>query len=177
MREAIIRLENDDDLKKLEHVAREAGISCKIINRIKKEYTLKSSRYYLGSDALYRETLYFIRQYPEYQRILADMQQESIGVQYKIGGRGSQVSRPTENKAVNRAELQRRINIIDRAIETVPIDYRQGVWDHVIYQTKYTEDGIFFYAHVNTWKQWTQRFVYEVAIRRGYGSLIEQLKR
>ena len=70
--EALIKLERAEDLAKLEKVARDAGIGYKVIDRLKKEYTLKSSKYYLGSDELYRETLYFIRQYPEYVRILQE---------------------------------------------------------------------------------------------------------
>lgn len=41
MSEALIKLENEKDLVKLEKAARDAGISYKVVNRIKKEYTLK----------------------------------------------------------------------------------------------------------------------------------------
>lgn len=175
--EALIKLERAEDLAKLEKVARDAGIGYKVIDRLKKEYTLKSSKYYLGSDELYRETLYFIRQYPEYVRILQEpMAGSSAGNQDGIGS-GHRVSRPTEMQAINRAELNHRVNIIDKAIRVVPMDYRDGVWNHVIYQAKYTEDEIFFFANINTWKLWTQRFVYEVAVQRGHGPLIEQLRR
>lgn len=180
MSEALIRLENEEDLAKLEKVARDAGIGYKVIDRLKKEYTLKTSRYYMGSDELYRETLYFIRQYPEYVRILHDTGMTTTGTSGQAGaggGKGNRISRPTEIQAINRAELQHRISIIDKAIQVVPQAYRDGVWNHVIYQAKYTEDAVFWYANVNTWKLWTQRFVYEVAIQRGHGPLIEQLKR
>lgn len=179
MSEALIKLEKAEDLAKLEDIARDAGISYKVINRIKKEYTLKSSRYYMGSDELYRETIYFIRQYPEYIQILRTTDPAvpgSTGDQTG-GGRENRISRPTEMQAINRAELQYRVSIINKAIQAVPQAYREGVWRHVIYQEKYTEDEVYWYANINTWKLWTQRFVYEVAIQRGHGPLIEELKR
>lgn len=179
MSEALIKLENEKDLVKLEKAARDAGISYKVVNRIKKEYTLKRSRYYLGSDELYRETIYFIRQYPEYIQILRTTvpSAPSGARDQNGGGKGNRISRPTEMQAINRAELQHRVSIIDKAIQVVPHAYREGVWKHVVYQEKYTEDAVYWYANINTWKLWTQRFVYEVAIQRGHGPLIEQFRR
>lgn len=180
MKEPLIRPDNPEDMEKLEEAARRAGVSYKVIHRLKNEYQLKRSRYYLGSDHLYREMIYYIRQYPEYIRLLSVVEDGTPGrSDADMPAKTNQVSQPTERQALRHISLQEcehRIDIIDDALLTIPDQYRNGVFEHVVYQTDYC-DKIYYYANINTWKRWTQKFVYEVAIRRGYGPIIEQLRR
>lgn len=178
MKEPLIRPDNPEDMEKLEEAARQAGISYKVIHRIKNEYQLKRSRYYLGSDHLYREMVYYIRQYPEYIRLLDIAAEDCPSSRMDIPARSNQVSQPTERQALRHISLQEcehRIHIINDALLTIPDQYRDGVFEHVVYQTDYC-DKLYYYANINTWKRWTQKFIYEVAVRRGYGPIIEQLR-
>lgn len=180
MKERFIRPDRPEDLKKLEEAARAAGISYKVIHKVKNEYQLKQSRYYLGSDALYRENVYFIRMYPEYQKLLSKRNSiASSGDMENLPIRTGTISKPTENQALEHIsceEIKRRIKIIDEALSTIPEQYQNGVFEHVVYQTEY-RDKIFYYANINTWKRWTQKFIFEVAVRRGFGPLIEHLRK
>lgn len=51
-----------------------------------------------------------------------------------------------------------KIKAIDRALEEIPEDYRQGIFENILFHSKFSD-----LAHENTWKIWKQRFVYYVA--------------
>lgn len=155
--------------------------------REKKDYQRKRLSYYLGSDPLYRENLYFIRQYPELIMLLKE-KGDTISKPDRLGIRAKgRISRPTENEAVRNImleelkdlaldEIKKRIDIIERALFIVPVEYRKGVFNHIVYREPY-KTRTYFLSHINTWKFWTQKYVYEVATRRGQKPIIEALRR
>ncbi|MBQ6621419.1 MAG: hypothetical protein IJH75_01110 [Mogibacterium sp.] len=51
------------------------------------------------------------------------------------------------------------LECIRRALETVPECYRSGILDNI----EGRRTGYEPYAHLNTWKRWKQRFLYELA--------------
>lgn len=191
MSEKIVTI-NHEDFERIKKIVEEKKIKYKVVKssetnikypnlgskeivKIKNDYQLKNSRYYLGSAYLYRENLYFIRQYPDYKKVLQNGESAPVeNVPVKTG----LISKPTERDAirnVNISEAQKKIQIIEDAISTIPEPYQKGVFDHVVYQTAYC-DKIYHYANINTWKRWTQKFVYEVAVRRGQKDFIEALR-
>lgn len=87
-------------------------------------------------------------------------------------------SRPTEDKALRIADLNRRIAEVDRALQKIPAEYRSGVLYHTIYHGHKGiqggkgcswSDKMFSHAHPNTWKKWKTRFILE------YASIIGEL--
>ena len=80
--------------------------------------------------------------------------------------------RPTEDKALKIADLRKRISEVDRALQRIPAEYREGVLYHTIYhggkgiqggKGSAWSDPAFSFAHPNTWKKWKTRFILEYA--------------
>lgn len=55
-----------------------------------------------------------------------------------------------------------KVSSIDKALESIPEAYRQGIMDNILYHIKYED-----IAHENTWKRWKQRFIYYAANNLG----------
>jgi hypothetical protein len=80
--------------------------------------------------------------------------------------------RPTESKALKAAELKRRIEEVDRALEIVPAEYRAGILYHTLNHGTKTQgiglgsswsEPMYSIAHRNTWTKWKMRFLLEYA--------------
>ena len=105
---------------------------------------------------VYMHTLWFIRDYPRMKEEYMDI----IGKAHPMDGqpRGTGVGDPTGQMAVKAAELSDRIGAIEAALGEIPQEYRQGVFDNILYRIPYSD-----YASRNTWKTWRHRFVFAVA--------------
>ena len=88
------------------------------------------------------------------------------------------ISRPTEDRALEIADLKRRIAEVEMALQVVPEEYRNGVLYHTInHGSKGSGSGRgsawsehkYDFAHKNTWKKWKTRFLLE------YASIIGEL--
>lgn len=55
-----------------------------------------------------------------------------------------------------------RASCIDKALDTVPREYREGLMDNIMSHSRYEE-----FAHENTWKMWKQRFIFHAANNLG----------
>ena len=67
------------------------------------------------------------------------------------------ISKPTEYLAVQKSSLERRIEAIEEALDTVPLSYRQFILDNIINQKSYK-------CFPNKlWRIWKQRFLFNVA--------------
>ena len=69
----------------------------------------------------------------------------------------------TEDMAVKRAELSWQMDVVDEALETLPEEYRLGVWRHIVDRERYPDT-----AALATWKRNKQKFVYKVAEYAGF---------
>lgn len=72
--------------------------------------------------------------------------------------RGNNTGDPTEREGLKRADIGKRLEAIEQAFNTVPEEYRQGVWDNVVYGAGYP-----IYAHRNTYGNHKRRFLYCIA--------------
>ena len=93
-------------------------------------------------------------------------------------------ARPTEDKALRIADLKRRISEVDKALLSIPEEYRSGVLYHTVYhgckgiqggKGSAWADDAFSFAHPNTWKKWKTRFILEYASIIGEKEHIEML--
>lgn len=67
------------------------------------------------------------------------------------------ISRPTEYKAIQKAQLKKRVEAIHDALDTVPLAYRQFILDNIIKQKSYK-------CFPNKlWRIWKQKFLFHVA--------------
>lgn len=141
---------------------------------------VKKGKYSLGSIELYRENLYFMRQYPMWYQVLRKRDYDVLpGVDLeKIFTKEKKVISLTENQAIHNIELygkiEENIGLVNRAFMTIPKPYRAAVFNHIMYKKSYMGKD-FDYANIKTWKFWTQKVIFEVAIRRGQGKLIKAL--
>ena len=132
----------------------------------------------LGGPAKYRSLVLKVHEYPVNLALLK-FTEESVGA----GGssvmerpRLGYTAKPTERKAVEIADLKRRIAEVEQALMVVPEEYRNGVLYHTINhgtggsgKSSVWSDPRFDKAHKNTWKKWKTRFLLE------YASIIGEL--
>lgn len=106
---------------------------------------------------VYMQTLWFIRDYPR----MKEEYDSLIGRSHPMDGqpRGTDVGDPTGQIAVKAAELSGKINAIEKALSSIPKEYRQSVFENVVYRIPYKP-----VASRNTWVTYRRRFVYFVAV-------------
>ena len=71
-------------------------------------------------------------------------------------------SDPTYGQAREMINLALRIEGIERALDTVPADFRKGIRKKFMYDEDYGEE-----YEETIWKRWQQVFLYNVAINLG----------
>ena len=141
-----------------------------------------------GSTAKYKLLVLKISEYPLNKELLR-MELEDISpspnMVREIPGRRYRSS-ATENRALRIADLRRRIWEVDKALEAVPEEYRDGVLYHTIFHGNKGIIGgkgsawsgdMFSIAHPNTWKKWKTRFILEYARITGEMDNIDLLNR
>lgn len=57
-------------------------------------------------------------------------------------------------------EAEFKLECIEKAIEAVPEDYRDGILANIVEMRAFGDE-----AHPNTWKRWKRVFIYELARR------------
>ncbi len=140
----------------------------------------------VGGAAKYKWLVLKIQEYPINKELLA-LEEKALGPSHPVvmeTAWSSYAARPVESKAVRIAELKRRISEVDRALESVPKEYREGVLYHTLNHGSKTaglgsgsawEDSMFSGAHRNTWARWKARFILEYAEIIGEGDYIRML--
>lgn len=102
-----------------------------------REYILKSTGL---EEHVYKQVLAIVRGYEtmkkEYDGILESSPPPPDG-QPRSGKTGDTTSRD----AVRRADISQKIEAVEKAIEIVPEEYRQGVWDSAVNRKPYPRDA------------------------------------
>lgn len=108
-------------------------------------------------EELYRQTLFMIKDYDrtkeEYDNAIWDSPEPSDGQP-----RGRNAGDPTSREGMKRAELFRKLQAIEQAKLSLPEDYREGVWNNVLYKIPYPREG-----HRSTWWRYKIAFIRKVA--------------
>ena len=126
-----------------------------------KEYQTRHSKNILPR-AVYMKTIYQIRDYHRLKENLSDIMDEQPAPrqpQVSISNKGSLV----ETKAIKRERDMDIVTGIDKAIETIPEEYRHGVWQAVMYNSPYPED-----AALSTYSKYKAEFIIRVAMNLGF---------
>lgn len=126
-----------------------------------KEYSRKRGKYTLPG-TVYMKTIYQIRDYPRLKQNICDVIEESPdpGEVHVAGGKQRSV---TESKAIRISDDGMIVDAIDRAAESIPEEYRSGVWNNVVAGEPYPLD-----ASRSTYGMHKARFVYLVAKNLGW---------
>ena len=122
-----------------------------------KEYNPQKPREYHLEQSLYLRVLHTVRDYP---RMIEKVNEVLYGGGNNDGmPKSNDVGKPTEKKAIAIAETQDTLNAIENALKQVPIEYRQYIFEDVVYKTAYPLD----YADKSTWRRNRMKFLYNVA--------------
>lgn len=109
----------------------------------------------------YKRARYLVEDYPrikaEYEDMLTDTPVHDGQPKSKSKGN------PTLTVAVRRAELGNDVRAVELALQYIPKEYAQQIFKHLTAGTVFAQT-----AHRNTWQNWTQVYLYMVAILRGY---------
>ena len=114
-------------------------------------------------DAVYYQCIWAVRDLDRMEEELRNIEQDINSGDIKStsivsdGINSYSVSKPTEFKAVQKAQLEKRVEAIRDALDTVPFAYRQFILDNIVKQKQYK-------CFPNKlWRIWKQRFLFNVA--------------
>lgn len=127
---------------------------------MRQEYQRKKSKYILP-DAVYFQVIWQIRDYYRMKDMADAIIDESPGM-----GDGMPHGSPSPdgvfNKAVRRMELTKIIDMIDEELAEIPKEYRNGVWNNILYRTGFPID-----AGRATYARYKSKMIYRIAERQG----------
>ena len=126
-----------------------------------KEYQTKHSKNILPR-AVYMKTVYQIRDYHRLKENLQGTLDEQPAPRQPSVSRTKKGS-VVETKAIKRERDYDIVKGIDEAIETIPEEYRHGVWQAVMYNSPYPED-----AALSTYSRYKAEFIVMVAYNLGF---------
>lgn len=126
-----------------------------------REWQMTQLPEYVMPNAVYYQTLWAVRDLERMETRLEDLMYETQSPKgivvnessKKYGTRRSKV----ENRAMETAILQERIDGIHQALVLVPMKYRETILDNIIQR-----DSVSQYPG-KEWKLWKQKFLYTVA--------------
>lgn len=125
-----------------------------------RDYQRKKDKYILPR-AVYHIVLWQMRDYHRLKETAAAILEESTppadGMPH-----GAPSADGLANKAIRRAELTRITDIIEDELERIPKEYRRGVWNNILYRTRFPID-----ADRTTYARYKSRMIYRVAERQG----------
>lgn len=129
-----------------------------------RDYQAKKNNPYALPDTLYKRVLALIRDYDrlkdEYEYILDSGSSPSFS---RVYVKRSTISKPSEHKALRLSVISCYINAVEKALDMMPEEYRDGILNNVKYSDPYP-----YIADISTYKRWKQRYLYQVAENLDY---------
>lgn len=123
---------------------------------------VKNNQYHLPKD-IYMQAIYFIRGYERRAQEAEAMLEESPAPPDGMP-RSPFVSDPVAALAGRRDKLLARNRIVDNALETVPIDYREPIRNNILHSTPYPIfNDVPLHAR-STYQRYKARVIYDVAM-------------
>lgn len=119
---------------------------------------IKNNRYVLPR-SVYHRSIWSIRDYDRMKDFVNNV--IDCSPNYNDGmpkNRG--ISDKVADIAIKRCDIMREIKIIDEALKTIPVDYRNNVWDNIQYSKPYPKN-----ADRTTYGRYKSKFIFEVARR------------
>lgn len=125
-----------------------------------KDYQRKKTKYLLPAP-VYFKTVWEIRDYHRMKEMAQAILEESAppadGMPH-----GSPSPDGVFNKASRRMYYTMILDIIDDELAKIPKEYRQGVWNNILYKMAFPTD-----ADRSTYARYKSRMIYNVAQRQG----------
>ena len=122
---------------------------------------VKKNKYKLPR-SVYNRVLWTIRDYNRMKDEINSLVEISA---INLSGmpRGGGISDQVSNIVIKRCELTKYIEVIDEAINGVPDEYKDGVWNNIQYNKSYPP-----YASGRTYARYKAKFIHEVANKLNY---------
>lgn len=121
-----------------------------------RNYQRKKNNPYFLPNTLYHRVMSVIR---DYDRQIEEVDDILFGTAHSdVTVSGGIAGKPTEAMAIRLSKYARDIDAVEKALEKIPYEYQQGVFDNVRYGKRFPDT-----AHYNTWLRWKQRFIFLVA--------------
>ena len=105
-----------------------------------RDYQRKRDRKYILPRSVYHRVLWLLRDYDRLLEELAETDDNGL-----------------MEKCLN------EIDVMDQALEKVPVEYQTGIWDNIIHGKAYP-----LMADRSTFGYWKSKLIYNVAIDSGY---------
>lgn len=111
--------------------------------------------------SLYRKVLAIVRDYDRQVSEINDVYYSTPNS--NSGGRYGHGS-PTESKAIKIIAMQKEVDAVNKALKTIPPEYRMPIFDNIRYGYK-REEWVMKkdLAHRSTWSRWRMEFLWNVA--------------
>lgn len=123
-----------------------------------RDYQRNKNNKYILPTSVYHQTLWVIRDYYRMKEEAEAILHESPGPSDGMPRSTNNISDPNASKAIRRERLIDKVTAIDKALTCLPPEYRQGVWQNIMYYAPMPMD-----AGRATYGRWKSRFVWEVA--------------
>lgn len=120
-----------------------------------RDYQRQKNNSYKLPQNLYMRMLYLVR---DYERIKSEREDILYSSSTNDGLPHSGLGNPTENKGIKLAMLDNECSAVEKAIESIPEEYRKGIMDNICYRSPYP-----YTAHRNTYSYWRSKFLNAVA--------------
>lgn len=104
---------------------------------------------------LYMRMLYLVR---DYERIKSERVDILHSSPVHDGQPHSGIGNPTEIKGIKLAVLNDECRAVEKALQTIPDEYRKGILDNICYGALYP-----YTAHRNTYSYWRSKLLYSIA--------------
>ena len=114
---------------------------------------------------IYNRVLWLVRGYDRMAEEVEAMVTKSK-TDEPTGGGGT--SDPTATAAARRERTRADIKAIDDALKTVPEEYREVVFKSIKDRRPMRSFPAYDYAAQKTWSTWRLRFIYRVAVNKGW---------
>lgn len=123
---------------------------------------MRRGKYSLANHPEARQrAIWLVRDYPNIKDKVESLDGFPAGS--SDGIRGTMPHSSTEDIAIKRATLSVQLDIVERAIQQIPEEFRPAIWENVLYRTRFPST-----ATLRTWKRWKQRFIWYVAFYAGF---------
>ena len=126
-----------------------------------REYQRSKNNKYILPASVYNQTIWLIRDYQrmkdEAEALLEDSPKPQDGMPH-----GSPSPDGVVNKVIQRDRYLTKCSAIERALASIPQEYRQGVWDSILFHTRYPAN-----ADRTTYGVYKSRMIYTVAKELG----------
>ena len=126
-----------------------------------RDYQRKKDSKYLLPTPVYHQVLWQIRDYYRMKDMADAIIDESPGIGDGIP-HGSPSPDGVFNKVIRRMDLTRITDIIEGELAKIPEEYRKGVWNNILYYTKFPLD-----ADRSTYVRYKSRFIFQIAVQQG----------